>query len=137
MNNKRPSWEEYAMSLAEVAATRSEDPYVNVGACVLDKNYRVVGMGYNGLATNKNVTAVFWHDRDERRKYMIHAEPNALFHVKRGEGELLACTLLPCSSCATLIAGHGIKRVIYKELYKRDTSALEIFEFYNISCDKI
>jgi len=131
------SWEEYALSLAEVAAKRSEDPYMKVGACILDKNHRVVGMGYNGLVSGKNVTESFWQDRDERRKYMIHAEPNALFHVKRGEGDLLACTLLPCSSCATLIAGHGIKRVIYKELYKRDTSALEIFKFYNISCEMI
>lgn len=131
------SWEEYALSFAEVAAKRSEDPYMKVGACILDKNHRVVGMGYNGLVSGKNVTESFWQDRDERRKYMIHAEPNALFHVKRGDGDLLACTLLPCSSCATLIAGHGIKRVIYKELYKRDTSALEIFKFYNISCEMI
>lgn len=129
---KRLSWEEYALAIAEVVAQRSEDPYVKVGACVLNEDNRILSVGYNGLAPGKKVTDVFWHDRDERRKYMIHAEANALSLVNHNEGVLLACTLLPCSSCATLIAGHGIKKVVFSETYKRDTSAFEIFDFYNI-----
>jgi dCMP deaminase len=132
----RLSWEEYALKIAEVTALRSEDPYMKVGACVLNADNRIIGVGYNGLASGKNVTPVFWQDRDERRKYMIHAEANALCSVKRGEAALLACTLLPCCCCATIIASHGIKRVVYKETYKRDTSALEIFDFYEISCEQ-
>jgi dCMP deaminase len=131
---KRLSWEEYALKIAEVTALRSEDPYMKVGACVLNKDNMVIGVGYNGLAAGKIVNDVFWHDRDERRKYMIHAEANALSLVSRGDGVLLASTLLPCGSCATLIAGHGIKKIVYRETYKRDTSSLEIFEFYGINC---
>ena len=47
---------------------------------------------------------------------------------------MLAVTLLPCSSCATMIAAYGVEKVIYKEIYKRDKSALEIFNFYDIEC---
>lgn len=130
----RLSWEEYALKIAKVASLRSEDPYMKVGACVLNKQNRVVGVGYNGLSSGINVKPEFWKDRDERRKYMIHAEANALAFVKHNDGILLACTLLPCKSCATLIAGHGIKRVVYIETYKRDVSALEIFDFYKIEC---
>lgn len=133
----RISWKDYALKIAEVTTLRSEDPFMKVGAVVLNKENRVVGVGYNGLASGKNVTEEFWKDRDERRKYMIHAEANALLNVKRGEGDLLACTLLPCGSCATLIAAHGIKRVVYKEVYKRDTSSLEIFKFYGIECEQL
>jgi dCMP deaminase len=133
---ERISWEEYALKIAEVTALRSEDPYMKVGACVLNKDNRIIGVGYNGLATGKNVNDVFWQDRDERRKYMIHAEANALSSVNRGDGVLLACTLLPCGSCATLIAGHGIKKIVYRETYKRDTSSLEIFKFYGIDCQQ-
>jgi dCMP deaminase len=133
----RISWEEYALRIAEVAAQRSEDIHIQVGACVLDKNNRIVGVGYNGLAPNKNVNIDFWKDRDHRRKFMLHAEANALNNVKFGDAELLACTLLPCSSCASLIAANGIKRVVYRELYNRDQNALEIFDFYNIECKKI
>jgi dCMP deaminase len=129
----RMTWEQYALSIAEISACRSEDQYKKVGACVLDKDNRIIGVGYNGLAVGKNAPYGFWEDRDKRRPYMIHAEANALACVKHGEGMLLACTLLPCSSCATLIAAHGIKKVIYLDIYDRDISALDIFDFYDIS----
>lgn len=132
----RISWEEYAISIAETASLRSEDPYKKVGACVLNCSNRIVGVGYNGLASGKKSPKGFWKDRDKRRPFMIHAEANALMNIKRGEAELLACTLLPCKACATLIAAHGIKKVIYKEIYNRDTSAFEIFDFYNIQHKK-
>jgi len=128
----RISWEEYAISIAETASLRSEDPYQKVGACVLNHSNKIVGVGYNGLASGKKAPKNFWKDRDKRRPYMIHAEANALMNVELGEACLLACTLLPCKACASLIAAHGIKKVIYKEIYNRDTSAFQIFDFYNI-----
>ena len=67
---------------------------------------------------------------------MIHAEVNCLSLFKKGEAQMLAVTLLPCSSCATMIAGYGISKVIYRDVYERDTSALEILDFYNIECIK-
>jgi dCMP deaminase len=134
--NNRLSWERYALKIAEVTSLRSEDPYVKVGACVMNEHNRVIGVGYNGLASGVNVDDKFWEDRDQRRKYMIHAEANALAHVHHGQGTLLACTLLPCSSCATLIAAYGIKNVVYRDVYHRDTSSLEIFDFYNIKCQQ-
>lgn len=133
----RLSWEEYAMKIAEVAALRSEDQFKKVGACALDFDNRVIGVAYNGLATGKNVDNNFWLDRNERRPYMIHAEANLLSLIKRGECNLLACTLLPCSNCATMIAAYGIKKVIYSELYDHDMKAIDIFEFYGIEYKKI
>jgi dCMP deaminase len=137
ISNQRISWDEYALRIATVASMRSEDPYKKVGACALDFNNRVIGVAYNGLAPGINVTDSFWANREGRLKYMIHAEANLLSLFERNHCALLACTLLPCSSCATLIAAHGIKRVVYKELYKRDQSALDIFNFYNIECVNI
>ena len=46
--DKRPCWEEYALELAKVAAKRSEDPYLKVGASVLRYDNSVAGLGYNG-----------------------------------------------------------------------------------------
>ena len=128
----RLNWHEYALRIAEVAALRSEDPYKKVGACALDYDHRVIGVAYNGLASGKNVEQEFWKDRDYRRTYMIHAETNLLSLFERGKCKILACTLLPCSACATLIAAHGIKRVIYKENYNRDEASKKIFNFYDI-----
>jgi len=128
----RVSWDKYALSIAETASQRSEDAYQKVGACALNSENMVVGIGYNGLASGKTVGRIFWEDRDERRKYMIHAEANCLSLFKKNEAKLIAVTLLPCSHCATMIAAYGIDTVVYKEIYKKDESAFDIFNFYDI-----
>ena len=135
--HKRISWEEYALKIAQVASLRSPDPFKKVGACALDFNNRVIGAAYNGLAPGIVVDNSFWICRDQRRPYMIHAETNLLSLFKRGECRLLACTLLPCSSCANSIIAHGIQKVVYLEEYKHDNTALELFKFNNIICDQI
>lgn len=133
----RLSWEEYALELADAASSRSQDPYQQVGACALSHENMVLGVGYNGLAAGKDVDNDFWQDRDNRRKYMLHAEANCLSLFKRGEARLIAVTLLPCSYCATMIAAYNIPLVIYREEYKRDVQAREIFNFYKIKLLKI
>jgi dCMP deaminase len=134
--SNRLDWDTYALMIARVASLRSED-LRKVGACALDFDNRVVAVAYNGLAPGKNVDPCFWQDRDARRPYMIHAEANLLSLVKRGEVRLVACTLLPCSSCATNIAAYGVKKVVYEEVYQRDTKSFEIFNFYGIELKQI
>ena len=137
MKNKRISWEEYALRIAEAASLRSEDCYTKVGACALDYSNRVIGVAYNGLASGVTPPDSFWDDRDARRPYMIHAEVNLMSLFKRGECKLVACTLLPCSSCASMIAAYGVKKVVYKDVYIRDANALEIFKFNEIECEQV
>lgn len=137
MKPVRLTWDQYAVQLAKVAALRSPDPYKQVGACALDSKNRVIGVAYNGLISNFEPPLNFWDDRDERRKYVVHAEANLLSLFKRNKCRLLACTLLPCSACATLIAAHGIRKVVYNEVYTRDTNALDIFKFYNIELKQV
>jgi dCMP deaminase len=135
--NKRISWEEYALRIAQAAALRSEDRYVQVGATALDYSNRVIGVAYNGLGSGITAPESFWEDRDKRRPYMIHAEINLLSLIKRDECKLLACTLLPCSCCAAAIVANGIKKVVYKDEYFRDNQSLEIFKFNGIECQQI
>lgn len=129
---RRLNWEEYALSLAKTAALRSEDPHKQVGACALNRERMVLGLGYNGLASGKKVDAMWWLDRDARRPYMIHAEANCLTLCRKGEVDLLAVTLLPCSYCATMIAAYGVRKVVYLEEYDKDRKGMKIFDFYNI-----
>lgn len=135
--SNRISWEEYALRIAETAALRSEDRYVQVGASALDHTNRVIGVAYNGLGSGKIAPDNFWLDRDARRPFMIHAEINLLSLFKKDDCKLLACTLLPCSCCAASIVAHGIKKVVYKNEYFRDKQALEIFAFYGVDCQQI
>lgn len=136
--NNRISFIEAAIETAKIWSSRSEDPYKKVGVCILNKDGRVLSVGYNGLLPKFNINKDFFSDRDNRRKYMIHAEINALSLVKRGDQpHLLASTLLPCSNCATNIVAYGVKSVVYSEEYEKDSTAKEIFKFYNIELIKI
>jgi len=126
-----------AIATAKVWSIRSEDPYRKVGCCILNKNGRVLSVGYNGLPSKFSAAGDFWKDRDSRRKYMLHAEINALSLIRESDDpNLLACTLLPCPSCATAIIAHGIKNVIYIDNYESDSSSIDIFEYYNINIKK-
>jgi len=133
----RFSIEDLAMEIALNASKRSEDFYKKVGCAIFNKDGRLLSIGYNGFAPKQNVPNKILANRDERRKYIIHAEANALSCISRYENpELLACTLLPCSSCAINIASYGIKKVIYKEEYTKDKLAHDIFKFYKIQIEK-
>lgn len=136
-NDTRCSWNQYALDLAITASKRSEDPFVRVGAAALGHDHCTLGTAYNGLAPGVQKPKSFWKDRDKRRPYMIHAETNMLARVGVGQCKILACTLLPCSSCATNIAAHLVKRVVYRDIYDRDQGALDIFKFYDIECVRL
>jgi hypothetical protein len=43
------SWDEYFMGVAFLSGMRSKDPSTQVGACLVDADRRIVGIGYNGF----------------------------------------------------------------------------------------
>jgi len=133
----RISFEEMALNIANVVKDRSEDPYKKVGACILNKEGRVLSIGYNGLLAKQKEDKSFWSNREERRKYVIHAEINALACISRYDNPYaIVSTLLPCSNCAINICTYGIKHVFYEEEYDKDLLAHEIFDFYKVKVKK-
>jgi deoxycytidylate deaminase len=112
MNGRnRLTWEETAMNLAfNIAEYRSEDPFVQVGACIIKNDNQIV-LGYNGSPKN---TDFDWSDRTERRTWVFHAEANAVSQVLQGETKLLAVTHIPCADCLKLIKQKEINTVYYK-----------------------
>lgn len=109
----RPTWPRYGIGLALAAAERSEDPYVKVGAVVFRRDWSVAGVGYNGAPPGVTLD---WKDRAERRKYVIHAEVNALRYCTSGDvlGGAICVSGIPCPRCIVPIVAHGIQRVYYK-----------------------
>lgn len=114
----------YAMALAHVASLRSEDPFRKVGAVAIDFDNRVIGTAYNGLAPGYNASEDFWNDRDERRKYMLHAEVNLCSLFTRGNVRLVACTTKPCTSCMQMLCAYGVKEVYYRDDYPESEADL-------------
>jgi dCMP deaminase len=119
------NWDEYAIGIAEAVSKKSKDPWKKVGSVILREDKSIASVGYNGFPQGVEEN---WADRDERRKYVIHAEQNALRYIKPGDGDTIYCTLLPCGDCIKAIAAYKIKKVIYKEVYANDSTALQIAE---------
>lgn len=115
------TWEEYALGIAEVAARKSKDPWQKVGACVLRHDNTVAGIGYNGFPAGMRED---WEDRDKRRLFVVHAEQNALRYVRPNECGLIAVTLLPCNDCLRSIASHGVRKVVFRDVYERDGTSI-------------
>ena len=116
----RLNWQEYGIELAKTAASRSEDPFVQVGCCIFRPDNSVASLGYNGAPPGINID---WSDRDERRKTVIHAETNALKHIKPNEADRMFVTLMPCGDCIKNAASYGIKQVFYIKVYTLDETA--------------
>jgi dCMP deaminase len=135
-NAARLSIPEYAIALAHVASHRSEDPYRKVGAVALDSANRVIGTAYNGLAPGVDAPPGFWEDRDQRRKYMIHAEVNLCSLFKRGEARLVACTTKPCTSCMQMLSAYGVTEVYYFEDYPSSEADL-IAQLYGVKLHQL
>lgn len=128
------SWNEYALSIAEVVALKSKDPWKKVGCVLLRHDNSIASVGYNGFPPRAEED---WSDRDERRKFVIHAEQNALRYVRPNECRLLACTLLPCGNCLRMISAYGITEVVYREHYTHDDTAIEIADRFGINLIKL
>ena len=97
--------------------------------CLLVKDRRVVGCGYNGTPSGyDNCCQRFdssCFDREEHHRFSerfeIHAEMNALlFAARKGisvEGATLFTSLQPCMQCVKNIVQAGIVRVVYSDDY--------------------
>lgn len=134
---ERISWERTCLRMAfHIADYRSEDPYVQAGACALKIDGNSFVLGYNGALPGLEID---WKDRDERRKRVIHAEANVLNRILPGEVKFMATTHLPCPECMKVIGQKRIERVIYSiELphYPNDLSKTLAKEF-NLDLEKV
>lgn len=125
------SWDEFGMAMALVAAQRSKDPNTQVGACILNSQNRIIGVGYNGFPNGCNDDDLPWGRDgallDTKYPYVCHAEKNAILNSSNRrdlEGSTLYVTLFPCNVCAQDIIQAGIKDVCYLDdkYYDKDFS---------------
>lgn len=42
-------WDDYFMAVAFLSGMRSKDPCTQVGACIVNADKKIVGVGYNGM----------------------------------------------------------------------------------------
>lgn len=110
-------WTIRYMDLAKDISTWSQDPSTKVGAVVVGQNGQIVCQGYNGFPRGVKDSQDRLNVREEKYKYMVHAEMNCIYNACHNGSSLKDTTLyvygLPvCSECAKGVAQVGISKVI-------------------------
>ena len=114
---QRPSWDEYFLLLAFNVSLRSEDPDIKHGAVIVNQYNHIIGTGYNGPIKGADNSVIPFSIRDEKRKWMIHAEENAMLNVtqsssERGDRCRIYITGQPCNNCLQRMVNFGIKKIV-------------------------
>lgn len=146
--DKRPTWDEYFLGIAQLVAKRSTCLRRKVGALVV-KDRRILATGYNGtpsgikhcfdtgcLREKLNVPSGERHELCRG----LHAEQNVLLqaslHGVSLKDSSLYVTNQPCLICTKMIINAGIKEVVMADHYP-DVMALEFLKEAKIKVRKV
>ncbi len=137
----RPSWDEYFMSIAELAGSRGSCDRGRSG-CIIARDKRILCTGYVGSPVGLShcddvgheMHTVTNEDGSVSRHCIrtTHAEQNAIANAARLGialgGATLYCHMTPCYICAKMLINAGIKRVVCKMDYHAGQRSKEIFD---------
>jgi dCMP deaminase len=135
------------MGVSILSGKRSKDPNTQVGACIVNKDMKIVGIGYNGFPKGCSDEDFPWAREgsflETKYAYVVHAELNAILNSMGRD--LRDCTmyiaLFPCNECVKAIIQSGIKRIVYlsDKYYDKDftIAAKKMLDSAGVKCDKL
>jgi dCMP deaminase len=139
-NLTRPTWDEYFMKIAQVAALRSNCIKRKVAAVIV-RDHRVIATGYNGTPRGiKNCNEggcprchTFGKSGEHLEDCLCaHAEENSIaqaaYHGVRIAGAVIYTTYSPCLRCTKLIINSGIAEVVYSQAYPMEKIPLTLLK---------
>lgn len=138
---KRPSWDEYFMTIAQAVSTRGTCDRGRIG-CVIVRDKRILSTGYVGAPmglphceeSGHQMKKVVHEDGRETNHCLrtSHAEVNAIALAARNgvsvEGGTLYGMMVPCHTCAKMLINAGIKRVVAEKDYHDSKDAIDLFK---------
>ncbi|MGW0087815.1 deoxycytidylate deaminase [Streptomyces sp. NPDC003328] len=126
--SNRPTWDDWALGIADAVATRGDCTRSKVGAVLLDRAHRVCASGYNGFVPGASGCLEGFCPRgrltydqvpagsDYGNCIAIHAEENLLIHARREDldGGTVYITRAPCYRCLPRLQAAGVFRVVWR-----------------------
>ncbi len=125
------SWDDYFFGIVALSAMRSKDPNTQVGACIVNPDKRIVGIGYNGFPKGCSDDEFPWDregesEYDKKYFYVAHAELNAILNSTTAlNGCTIYVSMFPCNECAKIIIQSGIKEIKYLVDKYADTDSVK------------
>ena len=133
--NKRPSWIEYFLDIADKVASRSTCNRLKVGCVLVAEDNRILATGYNGSPKGLPhcIDDGCLLNDEGRCVRTIHSEINALLSVDftLRKNTTLYCSHEPCENCTKSLIQAGVKKVVFREVYSGSKKvSLEIREYF-------
>jgi len=115
---ERPNWDELFIAIAVLGSSRGTCDRLRT-SCVLVKNNRIVGSGYNGaVAGLPNCDEDVHLMINEHCVRTLHGEDNAIANAVSGlEGATAYIIATPCLGCVKKMLQYGVKRIVYVGAY--------------------
>jgi dCMP deaminase len=135
----RPSWDDFFIKQLPALARRTT---CNRGrsAAIFVKDNDQLAAGYVGSPPGMphcDDVGHLWDKTGTHCLRTIHAEQNAMIRALRHGislyGTTVYCTMTPCFTCAKLMAGVGVQRVVALHRYHDDMHTRKLFNDINIS----
>lgn len=118
-NDKQSALDRRYLDMAAIWAENSYCERRKVGA-LLVKDKMIISDGYNG--TPSGFENICEDENGDTHRYVLHAEANAITKVAQSNnsssGSTLYVTTSPCMECSKLIIQSGIRRVVFREMYR-------------------
>lgn len=139
--NSRPSWDEYFLQIADLVSSRATCPRLQVGA-ILVKDRKIISTGYcgapKGIADCYDVGCLMKGGHCVRT---VHAELNtiiqAAYHGISTESSTLYVNWLPCYNCTKALINAGIKRIVYRKIYRPDPETKKLLKQAKVKLVKL
>lgn len=120
----RPSWDDYFMAIAHLAATRSTCDRLRAGA-VMVKDRRILSTGYNGAPPGMpHCDGEAGHLMEEGHCIRtVHAEENCVLQAAAlggvsSRGATIYATHSPCYHCLKKLIVAGVVRIVAASQYR-------------------
>lgn len=135
----RPSWDDYFLSLLPALARRSTCDRGRSAAIFVRDNDQIAS-GYVGSPPDMphcDDVGHLWDTTSTHCLRTIHAEQNAMIRALRHGISLrdttVYCTMTPCFTCAKLMVGLGVYRVVASHQYHDDVYTRTLFADANVA----
>jgi len=124
----------YFLELAKVAAKQTKCLKRKVGAVIVDDQFHVKAIGYNGVPKDFPHCEVCLREKPELNDKLlilqncpgVHAEANALLQLENiRHAKAIYVTTFPCIHCTKLLANTNIKNIFYIDEYDTDSQDKE------------
>lgn len=135
---ERPSWERYFLNqLPGLAARATCDRGRSAAIFVRDNDQLAAGyVGSPPGAAHCDDAGHLWDETGTHCVRTIHAEQNAIIRAVRSGTSLrdstVYCTMVPCFTCAKMLVGIGVYRVVAAHPYHASQLTRELFNLAGI-----